>query len=71
MQIARIYGYGERCGNANLCFIILALKLKLGHDCVTEEQLHSLTETAHWTPLCAKRCFPSIHAWPTSKKFAS
>ena len=43
-----INGYGERCGNANLCSIIPALKLKLGHDCVTEEQLHSLTETARY-----------------------
>jgi len=41
-----INGYGERCGNANLCSIIPALKLKLGRDCVTEEQLLMLTETA-------------------------
>jgi 2-isopropylmalate synthase len=41
-----INGYGERCGNANLCSVIPALKLKMGHDCVTDEQLQSLTETA-------------------------
>jgi 2-isopropylmalate synthase len=37
-------GYGERCGNANLCSIIPILKLKLGIDCITDEQLKSLTE---------------------------
>ena len=29
-----INGYGERCGNANLCSIIPALKLKMGIDCI-------------------------------------
>jgi 2-isopropylmalate synthase len=43
-----INGYGERCGNANLCSIIPTLKLKMGHDCVTDEQLHSLTDTARY-----------------------
>jgi 2-isopropylmalate synthase len=41
-----INGYGERCGNANLCSIIPALKLKMERDCVTDEQLLALTETA-------------------------
>jgi 2-isopropylmalate synthase len=40
-------GYGERCGNANLVSILPALQLKLGFDCVSEEQLARLTETAH------------------------
>ncbi len=43
-----INGYGERCGNANLCSIIPALKLKMGIDCVTDEQLTRLTEVAHY-----------------------
>ena len=41
-------GYGERCGNANLITIVPNLQLKLGHDCVTEEQLTSLTASAHF-----------------------
>jgi 2-isopropylmalate synthase len=41
-----INGYGERCGNANLCSIIPALKLKMGIDCVTDTQLARLTEAA-------------------------
>ncbi|HEX2185701.1 MAG TPA: citramalate synthase, partial [Chloroflexota bacterium] len=43
-----INGYGERCGNANLCAIIPNLQLKLGLECVTPAQLRSLTETAHY-----------------------
>lgn len=43
-----INGYGERCGNANLCSIIPALKLKMGIDCVSDEQLSRLTDVAHY-----------------------
>lgn len=43
-----INGLGERCGNANLCTIIPALKLKMGIDCVSDKQLASLTEVAHY-----------------------
>jgi 2-isopropylmalate synthase len=41
-------GYGERCGNANLVTIIPNLQLKLGYDCLTAEQLASLTGAAHY-----------------------
>jgi 2-isopropylmalate synthase len=41
-----INGYGERCGNANLVSIIPTLKLKLGIDCVTPEQLARLRHVA-------------------------
>jgi 2-isopropylmalate synthase len=43
-----INGYGERCGNANLVSIIPNLQLKLGYECVTAEQLQSLTSAAHF-----------------------
>ena len=43
-----INGYGERCGNANLCSIIPTLKLKIGIDCVSDEQLAKLTEVSHY-----------------------
>ena len=42
-----INGYGERCGNANLCSIIPALTLKTDYDCISDQQLASLTEVAH------------------------
>ncbi len=38
-----INGYGERCGNANLCSIIPDLQVKMGYDCVPPENLKSLT----------------------------
>jgi 2-isopropylmalate synthase len=43
-----INGYGERCGNANLISIIPNLQLKLGHESLTDQQLASLTPTAHF-----------------------
>lgn len=38
-----INGYGERCGNANLCSIIPNLQLKEGMSCVPEENIDKLT----------------------------
>ena len=35
-------GFGERCGNADLTAIIPALKLKMGQECVSDEQMQSL-----------------------------
>lgn len=39
-------GYGERCGNANLCSILANLELKLGHTTIGPENLKKLTNTA-------------------------
>ncbi len=39
-----INGYGERCGNANLCSIIPCLQLKMGREVLPEGQLRKLTE---------------------------
>ena len=41
-------GYGERCGNANLVSILPALQLKMGFECVPDDRLRLLTETAHF-----------------------
>ena len=43
-----INGYGERCGNANLCTIIPNLQLKMGLKLVTEEQLKGLTKLSRF-----------------------
>jgi 2-isopropylmalate synthase len=43
-----INGYGERCGNANLCSVIPNLQLKLGYSCIGEHQLNQLTETSRF-----------------------
>jgi 2-isopropylmalate synthase len=39
-----INGYGERCGNANLCTLIPNLQLKLGYPCVHQHNLEQLTD---------------------------
>lgn len=39
-----LLGFGERCGNANLSTLIPAMQLKLGIDCIDEENLSRLTE---------------------------
>ncbi len=41
-----INGYGERCGNANLCSIIPALMLKMGHDCLKKDSLKHLKDVS-------------------------
>jgi 2-isopropylmalate synthase len=43
-----INGLGERCGNADLCAIIPALKLKMGIDCISDKQLAMLTDVSHY-----------------------
>ncbi len=49
-----INGYGERCGNANLCSIIPALKLKMGLASIGRDRLVKLTEVSRY-----------ISEWPT------
>jgi 2-isopropylmalate synthase len=43
-----INGYGERCGNANLCTIVPDLQLKMGYHCVAQEQLNHLTSVSRY-----------------------
>ncbi len=43
-----INGYGERCGNANLCSIMPVLQLKLGFRCVSDRNLKTLTDVSYF-----------------------
>jgi 2-isopropylmalate synthase len=43
-----INGYGERCGNANLCALIPNIEIKLGKRCLPDGGLTRLTDTAHY-----------------------
>lgn len=53
-----INGYGERCGNANLCSIIPNLELKMGMPCLPPGHLERLTSTAAFVSEVANlRCF--------------
>jgi 2-isopropylmalate synthase len=43
-----VNGYGERCGNANLCSAIPDLELKMGYTCLPEGNLPDLTDASHF-----------------------
>jgi len=43
-----INGFGERCGNLNLCSMIANLELKMGKKCVKPGQLKKLREVSHF-----------------------
>ncbi len=43
-----INGYGERCGNANLCSIIPNLEIKMGRQVLPEGHLPKIFELAHY-----------------------
>ena len=42
-----LIGFGERCGNACLTSLIGDLQIKMGYDCIPDNNLKSLTTTAH------------------------
>ena len=56
-----INGYGERCGNMDLIPLIANLQLKLGYECVDEEQLRGLSAVAHYVAAVAN-LNPDTHA---------
>ncbi|WP_338038284.1 citramalate synthase [Neosynechococcus sphagnicola] len=56
-----VNGYGERCGNANLCSVIPNLQLKLGYDCLAADQLAQLTKTSRFISEIANLA-PDEHA---------
>ena len=43
-----INGYGERCGNTNLCSAIANLQVKLGYECLPDDRIARLTETSRF-----------------------
>ncbi len=43
-----INGFGERCGNANLCSIIPNLKLKMKVDCIPDDRLRRLKDVSRF-----------------------
>jgi len=42
-----VNGFGERCGNLNLCSLIPNLQLKLGKNCIEPAQLKKLRDLSH------------------------
>ncbi len=65
-----INGYGERCGNANLCSIIPALNLKMGIEILPREKLTLLTEVAHYVAEVANLAPDAHQPYVGSSAFA-
>lgn len=57
-----INGYGERCGNANLCSVIPNLELKLGAKCLPDGKLQELRELSLY--VAAQALVPHDHRQP-------
>ncbi|MFC1905237.1 citramalate synthase [Chloroflexota bacterium] len=64
-----INGYGERCGNANLCSIIPDLQLKMGLACITAKQLAKLAEVSRYIAEIANLAFSSNLPYVGSRAF--
>lgn len=65
-----INGFGERCGNANLCSIIPALKLKMKRDCISDEQLRRLRDLSRYVYELANFAPPKHQAYVGNAAFA-
>src|SRR6266852_2753088 len=65
-----INGYGERCGNANLCSIIPNLELKLGFKTIGVERLKKLRVTANFVSEIANLSLDSRAAFIGDSAFA-
>ncbi|WP_282936705.1 citramalate synthase [Paenibacillus sp. RC67] len=65
-----INGFGERCGNANLVSIIPNLQLKMNYQCISSEQLASLSTVARYVSEIANMHLPINQAYVGSAAFA-
>src|SRR6266404_6804210 len=65
-----INGYGERCGNANLCSVIPNLELKLGYNVLGPEQLLKLRATSRFVSEIANLSLDSRAAFSGHSAFA-
>ncbi|MEO3944200.1 citramalate synthase [Gorillibacterium sp. CAU 1737] len=65
-----INGYGERCGNANLCSILPTLELKMGYECLPQGHLKQLTAVARYISEIANIHLPNNQPYVGSSAFA-
>jgi 2-isopropylmalate synthase len=63
-------GYGERCGNANLCSIIPNLELKMGYETIGSERLKMLTGASRFVSQIANLPPRRDHAFVGKSAFA-
>jgi len=65
-----ILGYGERCGNARLTSIIPNLQLKMGYECVTDDQMKNLFEISRQASEISNMVFDEKLPYVGSDAFA-
>ncbi|MGF7045783.1 2-isopropylmalate synthase [Paenibacillus sp. DS2015] len=63
-------GYGERCGNANLCSIIPTLQLKMDYECIGDDSLKQLSNTARYVSEIANVHMPINQPYVGNAAFA-
>ena len=63
-------GFGERCGNANLCTIIANLQLKMGYTCIPKEKMEDLTVTARYMADVANLSLPEKEPYVGRSSFS-
>ncbi len=63
-------GYGERCGNANLCALIPTLELKMGFRALPEGHLPRMYASAHYVAEMANMHPPEFAAYVGNAAFA-
>jgi len=65
-----INGFGERCGNADLCTIVPNLVLKMGYRCLRKNSLSKLTETSRFVYEQANLNLPLNQPYVGNSSFA-
>ncbi len=65
-----INGYGERCGNANLCEVIPNLQLKAGFSCIPDENMQMLTLVSRYVSEIANLAHPNMLPFTGKSAFA-
>ncbi|MCL6612159.1 MAG: citramalate synthase [Peptococcaceae bacterium] len=65
-----VNGYGERCGNANLCSVIPNLALKCGVEAIPRENLRKMTELSRYVSEVANMHPVSSQPFVGSSAFA-
>lgn len=65
-----INGYGERCGNADLCQIIPSLEIKLGKQCLKDGNLKHITSLSRFVSEIANQTHNSHQPFVGQSAFA-
>lgn len=65
-----INGYGERCGNTNLCSVIPNLQLKMGFECIPKEKLSHLSRVSFFVSELANQVHAGAQPFTGKSAFA-